>query len=1273
MQQQQQQQQQQISNISSPNRMSVVSSPSNFSGANISKEDIPTIVLNKTPLVKNNVELDFSAKASKEGMFSLWSNALERKKINYSNKEMTIMIEPPEITTDMTNSKLLQSPPYNTTNNKKPTQEDLSIIFELVHYCIFYSLSNTNNVKRDILSSMNNYFCQIIREKGASNVKIIINSLFEVFGYYLDIARKEEEDDPSAKKFTYLIGALEKFIEDGLNKFRDASEFSLTSIQKSFTTHLTDQFKKQGLTNSTAYNDALQKFNFILSCAVESVEAYQKSQVIKSSFKLDAYLEKTLFLKSKALSSKEYLLAQLRARKHTLDHHPYYNKENFLKQDNFYYWRKQEEATIVKLSQQMLPREEYLKSQWGIKVNNKSDPIGVLAIKVVSARELFQKEEGKPESYLEIQFGRDKKRTKKVSGLNPVWKEHYAFQISKGQLNDEIEFTIWDNRTIKTSSDKIHFLGKYKFTVKELMLHLKREVNWYPLQKRTSRSRISGDIKLQFHYLPFPDPTQPIINDDYVNYLEILLDKLIETDTLVSIQQQQQLEKQLQQESGNDSLAGSKVSPSGSGQGGVVSPLLSSKKKVILSQQSNLLLKEFCERYGIMDHTLKLFIMKRLVHSTIKYHSLEYIPEIRTILKNTLEIKFGDFGLTKNEDEILVESVTLLSNACKTWLLHFHAVFPQNLPSGSLRMLIDIYYLLRNSELSQLPPLPELIRECYLIRYRYSINLSQDLGKSNVILPTRINKSSNSQHSPNQQQSSTPPQQQSKASLLVKVCDLLLYNLDIDQKYFSRDFPNDTPILIISIQIFTEQLSKEVDELTEKGANSLEELQEFFELYLKLKETMTKFKEIYPKLELVPIPVLFKQVILQWTLVCADQLKNHIDRICAAEKWNPVSHDTLHSASVGEVILGCYHALDVIKSLRWEDLQKDHKDGEHTLFEVMGNFTMVISESIIYYTKVIRDISLNSLDQAANDIFQLSESYSSNLEKTIQTVSLRFNNIQATIGHAEDLIQVLLRIMSSYRLSPSIVNNMATNTYLAINNNVLTLVDRIYERLSPIIQGEIYKIVGLALDKNKNLVIDFFQKIEKNFDQLALQFNGGDNIPINVRLEPLLNYITSKLQIFSKYLYYPLTKQLLKRCWAGIINAMDEIIFPSNKKLDLTSEQLDIIEGMIKAFSEFFYVDGEGLTQKQLDKQSERFMIIVLAYREAINSGVRDFDPLGLKNALKNINFKNLKPDLTYLKKLNINLKGIPKQLDVFSLIKRSIDKRQEEKKKREENRNKKL
>ncbi|KAF2071496.1 hypothetical protein CYY_007191 [Polysphondylium violaceum] len=1265
MNQQQQQQQQQYTGddrytVSSPSR--IVSSPSLSSPHSNSVPnggepiDIPVISLFKTPLVKNKVEIDFSARASKEGLFSMWTSTSE-KKIQYSVKDLTIVIDPPPISSvnlnnsssgnNSSNSNLsksmVTSPSIaSATRQQQYSKEELASLFEMVHYCIFFSTQST--LKRDVINSMNQFFYHMIREN-ASNVKVILGTMFEVFGYYLDIARKEEENDDT-KKFTVLIGSLERFTQETLNSLKDASEFSLVHLQKQFTTHLTEQVKKtlgsgNNQSSTNIFNDSLQKFNYILSVAVESVEAYQKSQIIKNALKLDTYLEKTLYLKSKALSSKEFYLCQLKCRKINIDSHPYYSRDTFVKEDGFKSWRKAEESTLARLSQQTLPREEYLKSIWGIKTKDK-EPIGVIAIKVCRGRDLIQKEDGKPEAFIEIAFGHEKKRTKKVTGVNPVWKEHFNFQITKANLNETLELSIWDSRNTK-SNEKIHFLGKFELSTKELLNYTKREVNWFPLQKRTSRSRISGDIRLQFHYLQYPEPNQfpnPIV------YYRVLLDKLIESEmkTSGSPNENKDINSSNSSNNSNNNSNNNNLQPPT-----ITSPILTKKKftnntdntNSFLSQASTSLLKEFCERFGIMEHTSKLFLMIKLINITIKYLSLEFIPEIRSILKLILEIKFGDIGLTVEEDTMLRESVNMLAMACKIWISYFHSIFPQNSPPGSLRMLIDIYYLLRSSELSpSLIPLPELMKETYVNRYQQALMMATDLSKK-----------------------SNPPL--GRAAILVRICDILLFNIDIDQRLFSRDFPSDSNILIISLQVYTDSITQEIDELTELGANNPTELSEFLELYFKLKETMSKFKDINPKLVLVPIPVLFKQCVLQWTLHSADQLKNLIDKLCANETWTPISQDTLHSASIGEVILGCYHALDVIKSLRWEDLQKDHQNGEHSLFEIFSNFTMVVSESIIYYTNVIRDISLNALDQAADDIFQLSESYSNSLIQTIQKVSLRFNNIQACLGHTEDLISVLLRIMASYRLSSSIVNQMATHTYAAINNNVRTLIDRIYNRLAPVIIGEIYGLVGIDLDKSKNIVVDFFKNIEKNFDQLTI---GNNNIPIQELLEPLLSYIASKLQIFSQYLYYPLTKQLLKRLWAGIINIIDEMIFPqSGKKLHLSANQIDMIEGMIKTFGEFFYVDGEGLTQKAIDKQSERFMVILLAYREAINSGVRDFDPLGLKNALKNLNLSNLKPDLTYLKKLNINLKGIPKQLDIFSLIKNSVEKRQKERKEREQ------
>eukprot|EP01133_Synstelium_polycarpum_P014365 gene14365-16952_t len=955
---------------------------------------VPTIHLVVTPLVKNRVEIDFSAKASKEGLFSMWTSTSD-KKISYA-KDLTIKCDPTTTTTTTAagmSSPAMASRSIQMTNG---SAEESTFVFENMHHCIFFPLSGTS-FKRDVVSTMNNYFVQMIRDN-PSSVKFILQCLRETFAFYLGVSRKEEESD--SKRFASLVVALEHFIDSSLANLRDASEYQLAHFQKTFTAHLTEAFKKtsqSGSIDSALFNDNTAKFKYILSMAVEAVESNEKSKMVKSILSLDPYQEKICYLRAKALSSKEFFTYQLKHRRLNMDANPFYGKSNFESEKNFQSWRRAEEASLQRLAQLIQPREDYLKSIWGIKYKEK-DTLGVIAIKVVQARDLINKEGAtKPEPFLEIEFAGDKKQT---------------------------------------------------------------------------------------------------------------------------------------------------------------------------------------------------------------------------------QIKFGEIGLTITEDKLFRQSIDTLSGACKMWITNFHNFFPQNTPPGSLRMLIDIYYLLRSSELTQHPPLPDLVREIYEKRYLAANNMAQDLIKGTSM---------------------------SRAASVVRVCDILLFNLEIDKKFFSRDFPSDSNILTTSIQVYTKSLSMVIDELTEKGANNPQELSEFLELYFKLKETMAKFRDINPKLVVVPIPVLFKQCVLQWTLHSAGELKNLVDKVCTNEKWTPVSDDTLHSASVGEVLLGCYHALDVIKSLRWEELQRDHQNGQHTLFEIFSNFTMVISESIIYYTNVIKDTSLTALDQAADQLFLLSDTYSPELVQTVQKVSLRFNNIQACVGHTEDLISVLLRIMESYKLSPAIVNNMSNYSFLAIHNNVRTLIDRIYDRLSPVIVGEIYRIMDIDLDKTKNIVVDFFQKIEKNLD-----FTANNNVPVNLQLTPLLMYIASKLQLFSQYLYYPLTKQLLKRLWAGIIRTLDEMIFPSNQKakLDLSLQQLNTMEAMVKCFGEFFLVDGDGLSQKAIDKQSERFIVIICAYREAVRSGVRDFDPLGLKHALKNINFSNLKPDLTYLKKLNINLKGIPKQLDIFSLIK---------------------
>ncbi|EFA81951.1 hypothetical protein PPL_05185 [Heterostelium album PN500] len=859
---------------------------------------VPTINLIVTPLVKNRVEIDFTAKASKEGLFSMWTTTSD-KKISYT-KDLTLKFDQQDAVQQLVTS------PVITGQLTAVGIEDSIQVFENIHYCLFYPL-NTSMITEN-----------------PSTIKSILSCVNEVFSYYLGVARKEAESD--SKQFEILAQSLEKFIDETLNSLRDQSQYSLAYLQKSFANHLTENARRlqhagggggggsgggSGGSGSSAngiesslYNDSIQKFNYILSMAVDSVENLEKSRIIRAAMKLDSYQEKIAYLKAKSLSCKEFLLHQMKCRKINIDANPFYSRAAFKSEKNFQSWRKHEEQQLQRVAPLIQPREEYLKSIWGIRHKDK-DTLGVIAIKVVQARDLILKEGNtKLDPVVEVEFAGEKKRTKKSSGVNPVFKEHFSFHITKLNMNSEIEFSLWDTK------EKDHFLGKYKFTAKELMAFTKREVNWYQLQKRSSRSKISGDIRLQFHYLIFPDVATALPN--HVNYYRILLERLINYEVQA-----------------NYSTAMTATTATKSSQKKKLTINIdSSKSSSILSTQSTMLLKEYADRYGILESTSKLLLLEHLTKIVIEHSALECIAEIRGLLKHIIDFKFGDIGLTLEEEKILNGIVERLAPTFKNWIFNFQSVFPQNNPPGAMKTLIDVYYLFRSSELSELPPLPDLLKDLYQKRYQCALSMAESL---------------------------TAAQTQNtggKAACLVRVCDILLFNLDVDKKYYSRDFPSE-------------------------------------------------YRKEYRS-------------------------------------------------------------------------TNQHQQPKHSDF--------------------------HSVDSTAT------------------------------------------------------VHRQQTSDFLAKKN-------------------------------------DF----------------------------------------------------------------------------ELTTQQLDLIDGMVKCFGEFFFVDGEGLTQKAIDKESERFMIILAAYREAIRSGVRDFDPLGLKQALKNINFANLKPDLTYLKKLNINLKEIPKQLDIFTLIKTAIEKKQKERKEREE------
>jgi len=139
---------------------------------------------------------------------------------------------------------------------------------------------------------------------------------------------------------------------------------------------------------------------------------------------------------------------------------------------------------------------------------NKDDPElrqqqGSLTIKVLRARELAAKDSnGLSDPYCAFNFGKSTAKTKIIfKNLNPVWNEHFTFDITPETL--EIVLDMWDYDRF-TPDD---FLGRVVIPLYSLK-NKHTPAQWYQLQQRTTKDIISGSVELEISYegtIFFPD------------------------------------------------------------------------------------------------------------------------------------------------------------------------------------------------------------------------------------------------------------------------------------------------------------------------------------------------------------------------------------------------------------------------------------------------------------------------------------------------------------------------------------------------------------------------------------------------------------------------------------------------------------------------------------------------------------------------------------------------------------------------------------------------
>mmetsp|Transcript_19979 Transcript_19979/g.47565 ORF Transcript_19979/g.47565 Transcript_19979/m.47565 type:complete len:622 (+) Transcript_19979:242-2107(+) len=125
---------------------------------------------------------------------------------------------------------------------------------------------------------------------------------------------------------------------------------------------------------------------------------------------------------------------------------------------------------------------------------------GLLTVGVIAGRNLTGKgSNGLSNAYSVVTVKDDGQKKKEMTrvvqmDLNPLWESLFEFPLSTDSATCEI--TVW-SKSPRFFRDR--FLGCVSIQVSELSERVLND-SWFPLQKRSSRSRVSGDIHLRVYY-----------------------------------------------------------------------------------------------------------------------------------------------------------------------------------------------------------------------------------------------------------------------------------------------------------------------------------------------------------------------------------------------------------------------------------------------------------------------------------------------------------------------------------------------------------------------------------------------------------------------------------------------------------------------------------------------------------------------------------------------------------------------------------------------------
>ena len=130
---------------------------------------------------------------------------------------------------------------------------------------------------------------------------------------------------------------------------------------------------------------------------------------------------------------------------------------------------------------------------------------GRCVIQIISARRLAAKDtNGKSDPWVEMKFENIHRKTPVISeSLDPEWNETWEFDCF---LPPSIEFTVWDKDVVGND-----FLGQVTIPLSRILNGGVIEPRWFPLEKRSKGSHISGHILVGIKYTPESSSGDPFL------------------------------------------------------------------------------------------------------------------------------------------------------------------------------------------------------------------------------------------------------------------------------------------------------------------------------------------------------------------------------------------------------------------------------------------------------------------------------------------------------------------------------------------------------------------------------------------------------------------------------------------------------------------------------------------------------------------------------------------------------------------------------------------